>query len=479
MSQELFLPIHYRLTEGIQLNKPVFSGVQWQIYRTNRRLMVLVAEQELADRWLSLQFIDENHLKLLEFGDKVFSYFVTKPDAILCPIQELNRLETEPEALALAFALKESRKINSEVSFHDSIYSEDISRLLPTWTISQPMKDEEILGFCLTGGVAISILSFRRLKSLVWWMNDQELKDVIKKAGLGIKIDEPTSKCGDVGISDVSFPSHYMEGSKRIFSLPGRPSLQTFFQEYVIEVLLNSEPYTAFGITFPNPVLLYGPPGCGKTYAVDKLIDFLGWPSFSITSGSVGSPYIHETSKKISELFQKAKNVSPSVLIIDELESFLSERGPSASSLSHLEEVAEFLRQIPKAQEQKILVIGMTNKLEMIDTAILRKGRFDHLIEVGIPTKSELKELLQSIISKLPTKNDINILELSDRLYNHTLSDADFIVRDACRIAAKAGKNMLDQFSIDMAMEKLENRNEQLHKKHPIGFSQGDLDEFV
>ena len=389
MSQELLLPINYQLTEGIILKKPVFSDIQWQIYKTNRNSMALFVKGDLADKWLSLQFIDENLLKQLQFGNEVFYYFLTTADTVLCPVQELNRFETEPEALALAFALKESRKINPEVSFHDSIYSEELSRLLPTWTISQGMSDEEVLGFCLTGGIVISVQSFRRLKSLVWWMGEQELKDVIQKAGLGIKVDEPARNRHYLNIPADSLSNNGLfQDRGYMFLLPGRPSLQTFFQDYILDVLSNSGPYEAFGITFPSPILLYGPPGCGKTYAVNKLIDYLGWPSFSISSGVVGSPYIHETSKKISEIFEKARKASPSVLVIDELESFLSERDVSASGVSHLEEVAEFLRQIPKAQENKIVVIGMTNKLEMIDRAILRKGRFDHVIEVGIPTTS-------------------------------------------------------------------------------------------
>jgi SpoVK/Ycf46/Vps4 family AAA+-type ATPase len=99
------------------------------------------------------------------------------------------------------------------------------------------------------------------------------------------------------------------------------------------------------GIDFPSAIVLHGPPGCGKTFAVERLVEFLDWPSFSIDSNSVGSPYIHQTSKKVSEVFEKAIDSAPSIVVIDEMESFLSERrSDNISGLHHVEEVAEFLK---------------------------------------------------------------------------------------------------------------------------------------
>src|SRR3546814_4679902 len=85
---------------------------------------------------------------------------------------------------------------------------------------------------------------------------------------------------------------------------------------------------------------------------------------FSIDSGSIGSPFIHETGKKIAEAFEQAVKVSPAVVVIDEIDAFLAARDSSAGGQHRVEEVAEFLRSIPKAAENKVLVIGMTNRLE-------------------------------------------------------------------------------------------------------------------
>ena len=156
--------------------------------------------------------------------------------------------------------------------------------------------------------------------------------------------------------------------------------LEQFFREHVVDIIENADRYRKLGIEFPSAILLHGPPGCGKTFAVERLVEYLGWPSFSIDSTSIGSPFIHETSRKVAEVFERAIKDAPSVLTIDEMEAYLADREMGAGSSHHrVEEVGEFLRRIPEAIANRVLVIAMTNRIEMIDPAILRRGRFDVL----------------------------------------------------------------------------------------------------
>jgi SpoVK/Ycf46/Vps4 family AAA+-type ATPase len=255
----------------------------------------------------------------------------------------------------------------------------------------------------------------------------------------------------------------------KVFKLPGRPQLEEFFNEHVIDIIFNAEKYQALGIDFPSAIVLHGPPGCGKTFAVERLVEFIDWPSYSIDSNSVGSPYIHETSKKISQVFDKAIDNAPSVVVIDEMESFLSDRrSGSSSGLHHVEEVAEFLRRIPEAIKNKVLIIAMTNLIEMIDPAILRRGRFDHIIEVSMPSREEVASLVESLLSKLPKSHDLNVYKILDALTGKALSDSAFVIREAARLAAKAGKTELDQTSIEAALNSLPKDQEK--KSIRIGF---------
>ena len=223
----------------------------------------------------------------------------------------------------------------------------------------------------------------------------------------------------------------------------------------MIDIIFNAEKYQAMGIEFPSAIVLHGPPGCGKTFAVERLVEFIDWPSYSIDSNSVGSPYIHETSKRISEVFDKAIDAAPSVIVIDEMESFLSDRRfGGTSSLHHVEEVAEFLRRIPEAIKNRVLIIAMTNMIDLIDPAILRRGRFDHIIEVGMPSRIEVASLLDSLLGKLPKSEDLNLDKIVDTLTGKPLSDSAFVIREAARLAAKSGKTQLDQDSITGSSEK-------------------------
>jgi len=255
----------------------------------------------------------------------------------------------------------------------------------------------------------------------------------------------------------------------KVFKLPGRPQLETFFNEHVIDIIFNAEKYQVLGIDFPSAIVLHGPPGCGKTFAVERLVEFIDWPTYSIDSNSVASPYIHDTSKKISEVFDKAIDGAPSVIVIDEMESFLSDRrSGSSSGLHHVEEVAEFLRRIPEAIKSKVLVIAMTNMIEMIDPAILRRGRFDHIIKVGMPSREEVASLVDSLLLKLPKEDHLNIDIVLDVLTGRALSDSAFVMREAARLAAKAGKRRVDQGSIEAALNSLPKDQEKKNKR--IGF---------
>jgi SpoVK/Ycf46/Vps4 family AAA+-type ATPase len=255
-----------------------------------------------------------------------------------------------------------------------------------------------------------------------------------------------------------------------VFELAGRPELAAFFNEHIVDIILHRDRYKALGIEFPSAVILHGPPGCGKTFAVDRLVDFLGWPSFQIDASSVASPYIHETSKKVAQVFDKAMENAPSVLVIDEMEAFLADR-EMGSGHHRVEEVAEFLRRIPEAVKNDVLIIAMTNRIEMIDPAIQRRGRFDHVIKVDFASEVEVQALLDKLLSSLPKESDVDAKPLAEELASRPLSDVSFVVREGARLAARSGKDRLDQASLLSAVHSSPARErEGGETKRRIGF---------
>ena len=224
----------------------------------------------------------------------------------------------------------------------------------------------------------------------------------------------------------------------RRFTLVGRPELEQFFNENIIDIVIHQRQYEKMGISFPGATILFGPPGCGKTFAVDRLVEYLGWQRFDIDSSSIASSYIHDTSKKISEVFNSAINAAPSIVVIDEMEAFLTDRGMAGrSGMYHIEEVAEFLRRIPEAISKGVLVFAMTNMVDLIDPAFLRRGRFDHIVEVKMATNDEIEALLISKFSELPVDKTVNASIIAKKLEGRPLSDVSFVIREAGRFAVK------------------------------------------
>jgi adenylate kinase family enzyme len=484
MAKDLWLPNGYELTDGSRIRSLLFSGEDWQIFNTQEAGSVLLVGFDLAQKWCDTGFIEESMLGTSAFGTVAFRSLTSQKQYAMLPVENGKSPDSMADALAFSSALKESRKLSQEASFHDAIYVEQYSRLLPTYTLTPCVEDEVVLGTWITGGVVISTTSFRRLTNLTGYMPPSDLAEIVEAAGLDFPIDagllakrksgqrtRADEKIADDEAAAGPEPSQRpkVRTEPRVFSLPGRPLLESFFNEHVIDIIDHAEQYQSMGIEFPSAIVLHGPPGCGKTFAVDRLVEFLDWPSFSIDSGSVGSPYIHETSKKISDAFDKAIDSAPSVMVIDEMESFLSDRRTgTASGLHHIEEVAEFLRSIPEAIKNRVLVIAMTNMIDVIDPAILRRGRFDHIIEVGMPSRVEVASLLNALLTKLPKADNLDLDMVLDALTGKPLSDSAFVVREAARLAAKSGKTELDQESMTAALKSSPDRKEK--KTNQIGF---------
>ncbi len=465
MAPARWFPHGFRLSNGAVLGRWVDGGEGWKIFHTDQDAKVLVATDALAQRWVETGLLPDTVFESFEFADNYYVFLLARRDQYLAPVYRCDPPASHDDALSFAISLRETRAIEPDVSLHDALFVERYSRLLPTWTVSPKEDDSLVLGTWLTGGVGISALSSRRILNLTGWLHPEQLKAVVAAAGL-VESDSQVAVRSD-GFSGATVDSGtaqrvVAQSTERptiideptVFRLPGRRELETFFNDHVIDILFHPERYRTLGIDFPTAIILHGPPGCGKTFAVQKLVDFLDWPVFFIDPNSVGSPYIHETSRKISELFDKAADSAPSAIVIDEMEAFLADRQQSAG-LHHVEEVAEFLRRIPEAASKQVLVIGMTNRLDMIDPAILRRGRFDHVIEVSMPAAEEVTALLEFLLAKVPTDSALDMASATRLLTGRPLSDASFVIREAARLSARERKAVLDQHSFDSALQSL------------------------
>lgn len=481
MALDAWLPIGFKLPDGARVRAALFEGKDWQIFETVGGGRGLVVHDALAQHWLNAGLIEDGTFDATQFGDRRLRSISCGPSQTLCPVSDAKSPDSKAEALSFALALKATRDIDADSPLQDALYIEKITRLLPTYSISSRIGDEVVLGYWLTGGTNIPATSFRRLRQTMSWLGGSHLKDVVQAAGFEVgeiipleRTPAPHAEKTEAAPAERKAEEAKRESpqpeTKSVFELAGRPELAAFFNEHIVDIILHRDRYKALGIEFPSAVILHGPPGCGKTFAVDRLVDFLGWPSFQLDASSVASPYIHETSKKVAQVFDKAMENAPSVLVIDEMEAFLADR-EMGSGHHRVEEVAEFLRRIPEAVKNDVLIIAMTNRIEMIDPAIQRRGRFDHIIKVDFASEFEVQALLEKLLSSLPKESDVDSKPLAKELAGRPLSDVSFVVREGARLAARSGKDRLDQASLLGALQSTPARErEGGETKRRIGF---------
>lgn len=139
---------------------------------------------------------------------------------------------------------------------------------------------------------------------------------------------------------------------------------------------------------------------------------------------------------------------------MEEIDALVGARG-SGSHDYKVEEISELMRQVEKAGERGILVIATTNRIEAIDRAMLRKGRFDHKIEVGLPNKEEILDALEGLLADRPTVKGLNLEGFVESLAGRNMADVAWAVDEAARLAVKTGKSAIDDICLFEALKRL------------------------
>ncbi|MEI6821397.1 MAG: ATP-binding protein [Bacteroidota bacterium] len=221
----------------------------------------------------------------------------------------------------------------------------------------------------------------------------------------------------------------------------GMHELKMIFERDILLPLQEPEIYFKYKIPLPNGFLLYGPPGCGKTFIARKLAAQLKYNFIEVKPSDIASIYVHGTQSMISDLFNNARENAPTVMFFDEIEALVPNRSGNDLSHSYSSEVNEFLVQLNDCSKRKILVLGATNLPNKIDAAILRPGRLDKKIFVGPPDLEARAEALKLYLHERPQDN-INILFLAEETEYYTYSELEQIVNDAARVALNKKMNI-------------------------------------
>ncbi|KAF5090835.1 CDC48 family AAA ATPase [Methanospirillum sp. J.3.6.1-F.2.7.3] len=208
----------------------------------------------------------------------------------------------------------------------------------------------------------------------------------------------------------------------------------------------HPELFRRLGIEPPKGVLLFGPPGTGKTLIAKAVANESGAHFIPIAGPEVISKYYGESEQRLREVFEEAADNAPSIIFIDELDSITPKREEVTGEVER-RVVAQLLTMMDGLEERgQVVVIGATNRLDAIDPALRRPGRFDREIEIGVPSNPDRIEILKIHTRGMPLYDDVSLEELAERTHGYTGADIAALSREA---AIRALRRYLPHINLD------------------------------
>ncbi len=234
-------------------------------------------------------------------------------------------------------------------------------------------------------------------------------------------------------------------GGNGFKDIAGMQNLKDYLNQKIIFVIKNKELAEKYRLTPPNAMLLYGPPGCGKTFVAEKFAEETGFNYILVKSSDLASSYVHGSQQKIAQLFKQAQSKAPVVICFDEFDALVPDRSQSATQFV-AGEVNEFLSQLNNCAQRGIFIVATTNRPDKIDPAVLRTGRIDKQVYVPLPDQEARTEMFKIHISGRPyNENEISFETLSAMTEGYIASDIAYIVNDAAMVAAFTGQEITQE----------------------------------
>ena len=229
-------------------------------------------------------------------------------------------------------------------------------------------------------------------------------------------------------------------------------------QESVEWPLSDPERFERMGINPPKGILLYGPPGTGKTLMARAVASETNANFISVRGPQLLSKWVGESEKAIRQTFRKARQVSPTVVFFDELDSLAPSRSQEVGSNVSERVVNQLLTELDGLEEMEdVIVIGATNRPDMIDPALIRTGRFDRLVFIGEPTIEGREQILKIHTQDIPLSADVSLRELAEITEGYVGSDLENIAREAAMEALRedADSDEVEMRHFRQAMEQV------------------------
>ena len=228
--------------------------------------------------------------------------------------------------------------------------------------------------------------------------------------------------------------------------------------EEMVDFLRNPRKYTSVGARIPKGVILVGPPGTGKTLLAKAVAGEAGVPFFSISGSDFVEMFVGVGASRVRDLFEDAKKAAPCIVFIDEIDAVARRRGTGMGG-GH-DEREQTLNQLLVEMDgfgvnEGIIVMAATNRVDILDPAILRPGRFDRKVAVGRPDVKGRVEILQVHSKEKPLGEDVDLARVAKTTSGFTGADLENLMNEAAILAAKENRSFIRQSDIDRAFVKV------------------------
>ncbi len=228
--------------------------------------------------------------------------------------------------------------------------------------------------------------------------------------------------------------------------------------EEIVDFLKEPGKYTGVGARIPKGVLLEGPPGTGKTLLAKAVAGEAGVPFFSISGSDFVEMFVGVGASRVRDLFEEAKHNAPCIVFIDEIDAVARRRGTGMGG-GH-DEREQTLNQLLVEMDgfgvnEGIIVMAATNRVDILDPAILRPGRFDRKVAVGTPDVGGREEILKVHAKNKPLGDDVNLQQLAQTTAGFTGADLENLLNEAAIIAAKENRSFIANKDVKRAFVKV------------------------